>query len=59
VAALAERTLVTLPSGVPAPDAADDWQTTAWQHDPREAMRAVDGTVAIVEQERTEYPDCR
>jgi hypothetical protein len=43
VSALAERTLLTLPPWVPAPDASDDWQTTAWQHDPCEAIRAVDG----------------
>jgi hypothetical protein len=43
VAALAERTLLTLPPWVPAGDATDDWQTTAWQPDPREAIRAVDG----------------
>jgi len=43
VSALAERTLLTLPPWVPTPDASDDWQTTAWQHDPCEAIRAVDG----------------
>jgi hypothetical protein len=43
VSALAERTLLTLPPWVPASDASDDWQTTAWQHDPCEAIRAVDG----------------
>jgi hypothetical protein len=43
VAALAERTLLTLPPWVPAGDATDDWQTTAWQPDPCEAIRAVDG----------------
>jgi hypothetical protein len=43
VAALAERTLLTLPPWAPAEDATDDWQTTAWQPDPCEAIRAVDG----------------
>ena len=43
VAALAERTLLALPPWVPAPDATDDWQTTAWQPDPCDAIRAVDG----------------
>ncbi len=43
VSALADRTLLTLPPWIPAPDASDDWQTTAWQHDPRDAIRAVDG----------------
>lgn len=46
VSALAERTLLTLPPWVPAPDASDDWQTTAWQHDPSEAIHAVDGIPA-------------
>jgi hypothetical protein len=45
VSALAERTLLTLPPWVPAPDASDDWQTTAWQHDPCDAIRAVDGVL--------------
>ena len=43
VAALAERTLLALPPWVPAQDATDDWQTTAWQPDPCDAIRAVDG----------------
>jgi hypothetical protein len=43
VSALAERTLLALPPWIPAEDASDDWQTTAWQHDPHEAVRAVDG----------------
>src|SRR5215218_1299146 len=43
VAALAERTLLALPPWVPAGDATDDWQTTAWQPDPCDAIRAVDG----------------
>ena len=43
VSALADRTLLTLPHWIPAPDSSDDWQTTAWQHDPRDAIRAVDG----------------
>jgi len=45
VSALAERTLLSLPPWVPARDASDDWQTTAWQHDPCEAIRAVDGVL--------------
>jgi hypothetical protein len=43
VAALAERTLLPLPPWAPAADATDDWPTTAWQPDPCDAIRAVDG----------------
>jgi hypothetical protein len=41
VAALAGRLALTLPPWIPAPDAADDWQTTAWQHDPRDVARVI------------------
>jgi hypothetical protein len=41
VAALASLVLLKLPSWIPAPNADDDWQTTAWQQDPRDALRAI------------------
>jgi hypothetical protein len=43
VEAIAARTLLALPPWVPSRDATDDWQTTAWQPDPCDAIRAVDG----------------
>lgn len=41
-AALGSRVLLALPAWLPAPDAAEDWETTAWQWDPRTAREAVD-----------------
>ncbi len=41
VAALAAHLSLALPPWIPAPDAADDWQTTAWQHDPDEVVRVL------------------
>jgi hypothetical protein len=39
-AAIAARTLLDLPAWLPAPDAVDDWETTAWQQDPAAVRRA-------------------
>jgi Ion channel len=41
VAALAAHLSLALPPWIPAPDAPDDWQTTAWQHDPDDVVRAL------------------
>lgn len=41
VDALSARVLMKLPSWLPAPDAADDWETTAWQWDPAVARAAI------------------
>jgi hypothetical protein len=49
VAALAARIQVVVPSWLPAADAQDDWETTAWQWDPavaRDAIRGSRGTGA-------------
>ena len=42
VAALAEYLLVDLPPWIPAPDAVDDWETTAWEYDYRLARAALE-----------------
>ncbi len=41
VAALAALLALTLPPWIPEPDADDDWQTTAWQQDPSDVVRAL------------------
>jgi hypothetical protein len=51
VAALAARIQVAVPPWLPAADAQDDWETTAWQWDPEVARTAIreprdTGTVA-------------
>jgi hypothetical protein len=38
--AIAARTLLEIPPWLPAPDAVDDWETTAWQQDPLAVRRA-------------------
>lgn len=42
VDALSARVLMKLPTWAPEPDAADDWETTAWQWDPAVARAAID-----------------
>jgi len=44
VTALAARLMVAVPTWLPAADAQDDWETTAWQWDPAEARTAVRGS---------------
>jgi Ion channel len=43
VAALANRLWFTLPPWIRAPDAVDDWETTAWQYDRMRVVRAMAG----------------
>jgi hypothetical protein len=42
VIALAEELVLSLPNWIVSADDVDDWATTAWQTDPRVALRAVD-----------------
>lgn len=45
VVALSARVLMRLPAWLPADEAADDWETTAWQWDPSVAREAVGAAV--------------
>ena len=53
VAALAARLQVAVPTWLPAADAQDDWETTAWQWDPgvaRDAVRGPGATGAVTDE---------
>ncbi|HEU5434499.1 MAG TPA: potassium channel family protein [Thermomicrobiales bacterium] len=47
VEALAVHLALTLPPWMPEPDAADDWQTTAWQQEPHDVVRAIEAAAVV------------